>query len=375
VNDGEPPDPAPALDVRVIRQVHRGLRLDVSLRLGREIGIVFGKSGAGKTTLLRLVAGFEAPDRGFVRVGPATLFDSDSGVDLPLRDRKVAMVFQDDLLFTHLDVASNVRFGLKGMARADAERRVEEVAALCGVVDLLERRPATLSGGERQRVGLARALAPRPRLLLCDEPVSALDLAGRESLIDRLRTIQVIERLPVLYVTHNPAEAVALGSKLFLLDQGRISAEGPPFDVLVAARGGSAGGFEGVRNVFPGQIERGSDQAGSSRVRLHDGPTIVVPRLNEAHSGDVLVSVLAEEILLARGPVQGLSARNVIAGEVVRVLEHGDDAEVLVRTAGLVWIASLVTPAVRALGLKPGAGVSMIVKARSCRVSPAGSLC
>ena len=146
------------------------------------------------------------------------------------------MIFQDDCLFPHLNVAANIRFGLKGWPREQADARLAEVAALCGVEHLLERRPETLSGGERQRVGLARALAPRPRLLLCDEPVSALDLANRHALLDGLRAVQRAEGIPMLYVTHSPAEAIALGSRLFLLEEGRIVAEGPPLDVLSAAR-------------------------------------------------------------------------------------------------------------------------------------------
>jgi molybdate transport system ATP-binding protein len=278
------------------------------------------------------------------------------------------MVFQDDLLFPHLDVSANLRFGLKGLGRLEADRRVAEVAALCGVEGLLDRRPATLSGGERQRVGLARALAPRPRLLLCDEPVSALDLSSRHALVNRLRAVQAAEAIPVLYVTHSPAEAVAVGSRLFLLEGGRVSAEGPPLDVLASARAGASGGLEGVRNVFAGVVEGHSDEGGSTRIRLTDGPTLTVPRLSAAPGAAVAVAVLAEEILLARGPVEGLSARNVIPGEVARVIGHGADAEVLVRTGGLVWIAGLVTPAVTALGLKPGAPVHMIIKARSCHV-------
>src|SRR4029077_20020033 len=133
-------------------------------------------SGAGKTTLLRLIAGLDAPDGGRIRLGDAVLFDSGAKINQRLRDRRVGMIFQDDLLFPHLSVAANIRFGLKEQPRAQAESRLAEVAALCGVAALLDRRPETLSGGERQRVGLARALAPRPRLLLCDEPVSALDL-------------------------------------------------------------------------------------------------------------------------------------------------------------------------------------------------------
>ena len=135
-------------------------------------------------------------------------------------------------------------------------RRVTEVAGLCGLELLLARRPETLSGGERQRVGLARGCAPRPRLLLCDEPVSALDVANRHALLDGLRTVQRALGIPMLYVTHSPAEAIALGSRLFLLEEGRIVAEGPPLDVLDAARylQHVSVPLGGVRNVFPASV-------------------------------------------------------------------------------------------------------------------------
>ena len=222
-------------------RVHPGLSLDISLRLGSEIGVVFGPSGAGKTTLLRLIAGLATPHAGHIQLDGRALLDTVRRVNQPLRHRRIGMIFQDDCLFPHLNVAANIRFGLKNWTRDEAGARLSLVSALCGVEHLLDRRPETLSGGERQRVGLARALAPRPRLLLCDEPVSALDLANRHSLLERIRAVQRTEGIPMLYVTHSPAEAIALGSRLFLLEHGRIVAEGPPLDVLGAARGAGHG--------------------------------------------------------------------------------------------------------------------------------------
>jgi molybdate transport system ATP-binding protein len=281
------------------------------------------------------------------------------------------MVFQDDLLFPHLTAADNIAFGLQRLGRAEAARRAAEVAALCGVEHLLDRRPATLSGGERQRVGLARALAPRPRLLLCDEPVSAIDLAGRQALVERLRAVQAAEGIPVLYVTHSPGEAVLLGSRLFLLDGGKVSAEGPPLEVLAASATGQAR-LEGVTNVFNATVA-GDGGGGETVLSIDGGPDLVVPRQPYPAGARVAVAVLAEEVILARGAVEGLSARNRLSGTIDRVVTHGEEAEVIVRTGGASWIVSVVGPAVAALGLQPGAAVNMIIKARSCHVTPKGS--
>jgi molybdate transport system ATP-binding protein len=346
---------------------------DVSLVVAGDPGVLLRASGAGKTTLLRLIAGLTTPGQGRVQLGPAVLFDSKAGVNRPLRLRSLSMIFQDDLLFPHLDVAANIRFGLKGQPRSLAEARLAEVAALCGVEGLLRRRPASLSGGERQRVGLARALAPRPRLLLCDEPVSALDVESRYALIERLTAVQRAQAIPVLFVTHNPAEAIALASRLFFLAGGTIVDRGPPLDVLArqAARGGAGATLGDVLNVFPASVEGHSDDGGATVLRLVGGPTLVVPLHDAAHGSRLSVSVRADEILLARGTIEGLSARNLVAGTVERVVAHGLEAEVLVRTGDIIWIASVVAPAVNALGLAPGIGVHMIIKARSCRVRPA----
>ena len=358
------------LDVRLLHRVHPALSLDVSLRLGREIGVIFGPSGAGKTTLLRLIAGLATPHAGHVALEGAALFDYARRIDQPLRRRRIGMIFQDDCLFPHLSVAANIRFGLQGWRPSETEARVAEVAALCGVEQLLDRAPETLSGGERQRVGLARALAPRPRLLLCDEPVSALDLANRHALLERLRAGWRAEAIPMLYVTHSPAEAMAMGSRLFLLEQGRIVAEGPPLDVLATSR--SASGrpitWEGLRNVFPAQVLDHTPAQGATRLQLDNGPELIVPFTDHPARTQLLVTIRADDILVARQSIDGLSARNQIPGVVAQVVPHGPDAEVVVHTGGLTWIVSVVAPAIEQLELAPGNALYLIIKARSCHI-------
>ncbi|WP_169976877.1 molybdenum ABC transporter ATP-binding protein [Tautonia rosea] len=357
-------------------RVHPGLVLDATVTVGREVVVLFGRSGAGKTTLLRLIAGLDQPDEGRVRLGGRLLLDRHTRVCEPLRRRRIGMIFQDDRLFPHLSVAGNLRFGLAGWPRRDAQGRLAEVAALCGVDALLDRRPSTLSGGERQRVALARALAPRPELLLCDEPFSALDLDARDALVDRLRRIQRREGVPVLYVTHSPAEASRLGDRLLLLDGGRIVAEGPPGDLLsrrfsLRDDGNGTTRADSQTNTLRG-IVTGHEEH-STRLLLDGGPDLIVPKVNHPIGAEVVVSVGADEIDLLLGPVAGLSARNLIPGEVERCVPLGALTEVIVTTGAVRWSVRITTEATDALALQPGLAVRMIVRARSVRVGTEGS--
>lgn len=358
----------PILDARVRRRVHDGLTIDATVHLGEEIGVLFGTSGAGKSTLLRLLAGLSRPDAGRVELGGEILFDSTRGIGVPLRKRRVGMIFQDDLLFPHLDVAGNVGFGLREGSRAERVRRMEEVAALCGVAGLMGRRVETLSGGERQRVGLARALAPRPRLLLCDEPVSALDLPGRHSLLDRLRGVQRAERIPVLYVTHSPAEAITLGTRMFLMEAGRIVAEGTPAEVLMGTSREPFMHLEGVRNAFMGTVADHGEGEMWTRIDLDGGPSLIAPWTDLSTGTRVTAEVDGDDVLLAVGPVAGLSARNQVSGTVEAVAVHGREAEVVIRTGDPRWFVGILSAVTEELGLAPGRSATMIIKARSVRV-------
>lgn len=359
---------AEGLDARITRRVHDGLTIDARIDIGCERAVLFGPSGTGKTTLLRLIAGLERPDSGSVKVQGAAWFDSASKTNLALRHRGVGMIFQDDLLFPHLSVEANIRFGLNRLDRKASDARLAEVADLCGVSELLDRRPGTLSGGERQRVGLARVLAPRPRLLLCDEPVSAIDLDGRIGLLEGLRRAQESERLPMLYVTHSPSEAVALGEVLLRIESGRIVDRGTPLDVLARRGTGDGARLDDVRNVLRGVIAGLAPHRSETLVKLDGGPMLAVPWVDRAEGSPVVIAVRADDVILARGPVSGLSARNILPGKVERLVAHGGDVEVIVRTGEAAWIVSVVGSAVSALDLREGTEVHLIIKARGCHV-------
>jgi len=193
---------------------------------------VFGHSGAGKTSVVDSIAGILTPDRGRIVVNGITLFDSAQGIDVAVDQRRVGYVFQDPLLFPHLDVRANLHYGLR--LRAAAERIVEptQVIELLGLQTMLRRRPTTLSGGERQRVAIGRALLAQPRILLMDEPLSALDLARRGEILDYIERLRTALRIPIVYVTHSIAEIARLADAAVLLDGGRCVAAGAVGDVL-----------------------------------------------------------------------------------------------------------------------------------------------
>ena len=366
--------PTPLLNVSVVKQIHSGLTLQVQLNLGAECGVVFGRSGAGKTSLLHVIAGLQKAEFGRVQLGETVLSDSEHRLDLPLQARRIGYIDQHDCLFPHLSVRRNIGFGLKDRHRQHKESRIEEVAALCGVASLLNRSPGTLSGGERQRVGLARAIAPRPGLLLCDEPVSALDFTARFELLDRLRTIQRKEQIPILLVTHSPAEAILVGDRLFHLEAGTLVATGPPLEVLTSATLGRQAWQEPTRNLLPGQIEAQSPDLGETRIRLSGdaGPALTVPYYPGSLGTPVKILVRSDDILLSADPQANLlgrlSARNLIPGHVETIFPHDGAAEVVVKTGSVPWTVSIVASTVHTLRLQPSTPVLMIIKARSCQV-------
>ncbi len=348
------------VDVAVERPAASGAPfvLEAAFETEEPFAVVFGPSGAGKSTLLLAILGALRPSRGAIVVAGRVLFDSRRGIDLPTRERRLGIVFQDALLFPHLDARRNAAFGVRG---PDALRRAEEMLARVGAQSLSRRSPGELSGGERQRVALARALAASPSGVLLDEPFSALDAASREALGGLVTRLQRETGLPFLHVTHDLGEALRLGTSLVILDGGRVVEVGPPAVLLSAHARSATARAVGFDNVFTGTVLRHAHEEGWSQVDL--GGTIVETGLLPAPpDGRVALGLRSSDVLVSLERVSGTSARNVIEGTIVETERRGLVVEIVVETP--VRIRAAVTPASAAeLRLATGRRAYLLVKA------------
>ena len=208
--------------------------LDVAFTAGDGITILFGQSGSGKTTTLRAIAGIVTPDSGRIKVADEIYFDSATGANLSIQKRRVGYVFQDYALFPHMTAEQNVAYGIKENGAGDASRleRARAILAAFKIDYVRQRYPQNMSGGEQQRTALARALASDPAVVLLDEPLSAVDAETRALLLDEVVIAQDRVKIPFIYVTHNTAEAIQLGTQVVVLHEGTVKQIGQPSDVF-----------------------------------------------------------------------------------------------------------------------------------------------
>src|SRR2546426_7741056 len=231
------------------------IRAALGLPVGRShVTVLFGPSGAGKTTVLRCLAGLERPERGRVRFASETWLDTDVGVMAPPQARGVGYLFQDYALFPHLTVAGNITYAIHDLDSRERRVRLDEMIRLLRLEGLEDRRPAQLSGGQQQRVALARVLARRPRLLLLDEPLSALDAPTREQLRGELRALLRGQRMPTLCVTHDWVEALTLADQVAVMAGGRILQTGSPDSVFSRPANAEVAAIVGVETVIAGKV-------------------------------------------------------------------------------------------------------------------------
>ncbi len=318
--------------------------LDLSIAAGETL-VLLGPSGCGKTTTLRLIAGLEAPDAGGV-----ITFDGADVTRLPIEKRYVGMVFQSYALFPNMSVIDNVAYGLRvrGVARAERLRRAAAVLEMMRIEALAERRIDQLSGGQRQRVALARALAVRPRVILLDEPLTALDAALREHLRAEIDALLRSLAITAIYVTHDQAEALALGDRIVVMRQGQIAQIGTPRDVYFRPADAFVADFVGVTNRLQGHVREGWFETAAGRF-VHSGgdsahATVAFrpesARLCAPQDAPLRFTVAQVHFLGARQRVvlTAGDARIIAEAEPHMALRAGDEVGLMVDSSSLVAV-------------------------------------
>ncbi|MDB5307369.1 MAG: molybdate transporter, ATPase subunit [Gemmataceae bacterium] len=334
---------------------------------GGGVTALFGPSGCGKTTTLRCLAGLDRPDDGEIRLGGELWFDAARRVCLRPQQRGVGFLFQDYALFPHLTVGGNVAFGLAGLPRADRLRRAADALDRLGIGGLEGRYPHQVSGGQQQRVALARVLVCRPRLLLLDEPLVALDAPTRDALRPELRRLLASISVPVVLVTHDRAEAAALADQVVVLDHGAVVQRGTTADVFARPAGLTAARIVGVETVHPGRVLRAAE--GLAVVAVGRAEVVAVAPVEGPR--DVYACVRGEDVILLAGGDGHMvaSARNQLSAVVTAVTPEGP----LVRVgldAGFLLTALVTRPAADELGLAVGTRVTALVKAQAVHLIP-----
>ncbi|HJT13135.1 MAG TPA: ABC transporter ATP-binding protein [Dongiaceae bacterium] len=287
----------------------------MTFRDGEFFGLL-GPSGSGKTTLLRAIAGFVTLDRGQV------LIDGQDVGGVPVHARNIGMMFQNYALFPHMSVAENVAFGLevRGRPREEVAQRVKEALAMVRLGGLELRKPKQLSGGQQQRVALARALVTRPKVLLLDEPLGALDKHLRQEMQVELRRIQRQVGITTIFVTHDQEEALTLSDRIAIFDSGRIIQEGAPMAVYERPVTRFAAGFLGEANFLQGRVTA-METGGLARIALDLGGE-VSGRVASGQVGQtVLLALRPEKITLSTGGQAGV---NALRGKVLDVVFSGN---------------------------------------------------
>ncbi len=354
------------------------MRLDWDVEPGQTL-VLFGPSGAGKTTALRCLAGLLRPVAGRVEIAGQLVYDSAARLWIPAHRRRVGYLTQQYRLFPHLNLSRNIAYGLESSNGQEGQRRIGELLDIFQLRGLEERYPWELSGGQQQRAALARAIAAQPRLLLLDEPFSALDGGLRRALRQELRATLERNPVPVVLVTHDREEALSLGDEVKVIENGRTIAQGAPVEVLGQPGQAAVARLVGVENLFRMKVESRHPRDGtmllsgeeelagfSLEAPLDGGP----PPPGEADR--VTVGIRASDIILSLLEPVGSSARNRIPGTVARV-EPSPPGYTVELDCGVPLRCQVTGASLEEMEIRPGQQLWAVFKASSCFLVEGGS--
>jgi molybdate transport system ATP-binding protein len=339
--------------------------LEVDTRICGRVTAIFGPSGAGKTSLLDLIAGLRRAQSAFIQLDDRVLTDTAKGGFVPTHQRGIGYVPQDLALFPHLSVRQNLLYGRKPGRLSDPSFNFEHVIEVLEIQPLIARAVTELSGGEKQRVALARALLASPRLLLLDEPLASLDAPLKAKIIPYLTRIRDEFRTPMLCVTHDRFEALALADEIIVLVNGQILQSGPVLDVFNRPANAEVAIIAGVETLQPGSITKLNDGLATVKIRA-----VTLTALAPTTSArEVFVCIRGEEVILQRGAAVASSVRNRLSARIVALRTEG----ALVRVeldAGFPLFALVTRPACIELALHEGEPITALIKTPAIHLVP-----
>lgn len=341
-----------------------GFTLETDLQLpGRGVTALFGHSGSGKTTLLRCIAGLQRPDSGFLQVRGQVWQDSAKGVFLPTHQRPLGYVFQEASLFPHLTARKNMDYGRKRAVQSANDAELAAIVAMLGIEHLLDKIPAQLSGGERQRVGIARALALKPQVLLMDEPLAALDLKRKQEILPFLERLHRELDIPILYVTHSPQEVTQLADHLVVLEAGKVVASGALAEVLTRLDSPMAQGKE-ASSVLQVKVWDHEPEFHLSHVGFAGG-VISLPYQQETAVGTPLrLRIDARDVSLTLQQPAQTSILNVLPASITGMAQPvAGQVMVRLNMGGVPLLAHITLKSASVMGLRVGMAVFAQIKA------------
>ncbi|MDE9451005.1 molybdenum ABC transporter ATP-binding protein [Aliiroseovarius sp. Z3] len=355
----------PALSVR-LQQAMEDFTLDVNFDASAGLTVLFGASGSGKTSVIDAVAGLSRAASGRIVVADQVLMDSTRNLHLPPYKRQLGYIFQDARLFPHMSVARNLDYARWITRSPRNQPSFDRVVEMLGIAPLLSRRPARLSGGEKQRVAIGRALLARPKLILADEPLAALDDARKGEILPYFERLRDESDVPILYVTHAAAEVARLATTVVALEAGRVIRQGTAAQVL------------GDPSFMPGGV-RDIGAVIETRVAAHhpDGLTelaagglpLLLPHVDRAIGDKLRLRIAAQDVILSKTRPEGMSALNILPGTIADIKAgSGPGAVISLDTAAGRVLARVTKRSVQAMDLHPGGAVFAVVK--SVAVAP-----
>jgi molybdate transport system ATP-binding protein len=333
------------------------LQMDHEL-CGDRIG-VFGPSGSGKSTLAGLIAGLQEPDAGFIRLDGETLYSREERINVPPERRRVGIVFQHSLLFPHLDVRANLLYGHRRSAIEDRRITLDSVATALGIGHLLGRGVNHLSGGEKQRVALGRAVLANPRLLLMDEPLSALDDRLRFQIIPYLSSVCERFDIPCLFISHALTEMRLMTDQVVVLEKGRVVAQTSAEEFARQRMGESRAGYINL-------LRLGTPRAADGLFAYPWGDGELIVSAGNGRS-DTVFELSSKDIILFKKHPEAISARNLLACRVSATFRSGNRTGVELECGNDRLVAEVVTPAATELEIGPGSVVYAAIKASAFR--------